>query len=289
MAVGTTNFPTSLDTVTELIRVANLAESTIGTGGVDASATTIPVTNTASAPADGVAWCGTEAISYTGKTGTTLTGCVRGFDGTTAATHAAGDAILFDAPSSAHHEVLVNSIIAIETLLGAQGQNIHKPLYARHLTANGSATATTISPFFATNPGIPLVSGEAYELVTYLNFLKNTAGTLTWTLTFSAAPTWCNASLDTDVAAGAALGAAQTATAPLRSNIVGATGAAVAFGATASITAATYHEHRIIARFVAGSNSNVRINVTNSAGTVTPIRGSRYELYRLVDIGTTVA
>lgn len=125
MAVGTTNFPTSLDTATELIQVANAASSTIGVGGVTNVATTIPVTDTTTFPANGVVWCGTEAISYTAKTGTTLTGAVRGFDGTTAASHAAGDPIYGDIITSAHHEALRGAIIALETDFGKRGDRWH--------------------------------------------------------------------------------------------------------------------------------------------------------------------
>lgn len=124
MAVGATNYPGTVDTATELIRVENNVSSTIGAGGVTNVATTVPVTDTTGWPADGVAYCGTEAISYTGKTGTSLTGCVRGFDGTTAASHAAGDAIYADIITSAHHEALRGAIIAIETLLGPNAADL---------------------------------------------------------------------------------------------------------------------------------------------------------------------
>lgn len=60
--------------------------------GISAAVTTIPYgTVTGTIPSSGLVYCGTEQISYTGKTGTTsgnLTGCVRGVNGTTAATHA---------------------------------------------------------------------------------------------------------------------------------------------------------------------------------------------------------
>lgn len=118
MAVGATNYPAALDDATSLIRVVNIASSTIGAGGVTNVATTVPVTDTTTFASDGVAWCGTEAISYTGKTGTTLTGCVRGFDSTTAASHAAGDPIYGDIITSAHHEALRSAVIALETALG---------------------------------------------------------------------------------------------------------------------------------------------------------------------------
>ena len=125
MPIGATNYPTALDDATSLIRVVNRASSTIGAGGVDSTAPTIPVTDAATFAADGVVWSGTEAISYTGKTGTSLTGCTRGFDGTTAAAHAAGDPIYGDPVIAARFDVLQDAIIAIETLLGANGTNLY--------------------------------------------------------------------------------------------------------------------------------------------------------------------
>lgn len=118
MTVGATSYPTSVDDATSLIRVVNLASSTIDTGGVNSSATTIPVVSTALAPSDGIAWCGLEAIAYTGKTATSLTGCTRHVDNTATESHAAGDPILFDAIIAARFTVLQNAIINLETAVG---------------------------------------------------------------------------------------------------------------------------------------------------------------------------
>lgn len=68
--------------------------------GINDSVTTIPVTNTTRFPATdssadpAEAFIGLEKISWTGKTTTTLTGVTRGIDGTDAASHSHGDAIL---------------------------------------------------------------------------------------------------------------------------------------------------------------------------------------------------
>jgi hypothetical protein len=121
--VGTTNYPAALDDADSLIRAVNVASSTIGVGGVDSTSATIPVTDTSTFASSGIAWCGTEEISYTGKTGTSLTGCSRHFDGTTAASHAAGDPIYGDPATAARFTVLQNALIAVETLLGAGGVN----------------------------------------------------------------------------------------------------------------------------------------------------------------------
>jgi hypothetical protein len=56
-------------------------------GAIDNSQTTITVDSTAEFPTSGRLDIDTELITYTGKTATDFTGCVRGVNGTTAATH----------------------------------------------------------------------------------------------------------------------------------------------------------------------------------------------------------
>ena len=83
--IGVTNFPASLDTATELIRAANDSRGVMATGGATNSATTINITSVpSSAPADGIAVIVSatddtvrEIVSYTGNTGTSITGCTR--------------------------------------------------------------------------------------------------------------------------------------------------------------------------------------------------------------------
>ena len=59
-------------------------------GGIDAVVTTIPIDTAVGGglPAAGMGYCGTEQISWTANSGTSLTGVTRGIGGTTAATHA---------------------------------------------------------------------------------------------------------------------------------------------------------------------------------------------------------
>jgi hypothetical protein len=56
-------------------------------GGINNTDVTITVVSTTSFPTAGTIDIGTELITYTGKTPTTFTGCVRGTNGTTAASH----------------------------------------------------------------------------------------------------------------------------------------------------------------------------------------------------------
>jgi hypothetical protein len=59
-------------------------------GGINNSVTTITVVSTSTFTASGAIWINGEYITYSGKTATDFTGCVRGADGTTAASHLTG-------------------------------------------------------------------------------------------------------------------------------------------------------------------------------------------------------
>ena len=67
--------------------------STTLSAGINAAVTTIPLTAITGFPTAGTLTIGTEDITYTGISTLNLTGCVRGVNGTTAATHNTGDAV----------------------------------------------------------------------------------------------------------------------------------------------------------------------------------------------------
>lgn len=73
---------------------------------ITASDTTIPVLTTTAYPASGTVLIESERISYTGKTTSTLTGCTRGVNATTAATHSAYTPLTFSTVNQVlYHEV----------------------------------------------------------------------------------------------------------------------------------------------------------------------------------------
>ena len=65
----------------------NTSLSTLLNGAINSSVTTVTVDSTADFESIGTITVGAENISYTGKTSTTFTGCTRGADSTTAASH----------------------------------------------------------------------------------------------------------------------------------------------------------------------------------------------------------
>ena len=64
------------------------------TAGINASVTTVPVAAVAGMPTAGTIIINSEEITYSGISTLDLTGCVRGVNGTTAATHSSSDAVL---------------------------------------------------------------------------------------------------------------------------------------------------------------------------------------------------
>ena len=101
--IGATNYPSALDTATELLRALDDAATEL-TAPVGPSDTTLPVASTARFPAGGVVSVGGERVTYAGKTATSFTGCGRGAfqadGGSAAAFHVAGAKSVLVAPSA---------------------------------------------------------------------------------------------------------------------------------------------------------------------------------------------
>lgn len=109
------NFPASIDTDTSLYLAVNNTATTV-TSPVGAGDTTINVASTAAFPATGFFTLDLEAISYTGKTATSFTGCGRGADGTSATSHITGT-VAFHQVMAAHHNQLKDATIAVQQYL----------------------------------------------------------------------------------------------------------------------------------------------------------------------------
>lgn len=186
MAVGTTAFPTSLDTAVELVEIKNNASSTLS-GNVLIGDTTIGVVDIGEFPTTGY---GTivddlttptkvEIISWTGKSGSNLTGCTRGTQGTSAAAFSSGNYIEVR-PTAGHHEALRGAVIAIETKLGTGSTiavNKLEALTASRLMvtdASGFASAASVT---ATEAGY--LSGVTSAIQTQLGNKQGLDVTLT--------------------------------------------------------------------------------------------------------------
>lgn len=66
---------------------------------INSSVTILPIVNAASYANEGVVTIDSEKILYTGKTSNSLTGCTRGYDGTTAASHIQYSTVSYSVPN----------------------------------------------------------------------------------------------------------------------------------------------------------------------------------------------
>lgn len=155
-----------------------------------------------------------------------------------------------------------------------------------HLAGNGSAIGATIADYFGANSSLPTVTNGIYELDFYCHFLKSTAGTVTWTIT--------NTQTYTNIVAwwrGTVITGMATTGAVSEAGIVTTTTAAAALPVTGTLSNATNHFYHIHAIAECGTAGNIRLRATESAGTITPLRGSYYTARRLgsSSVGTFVA
>lgn len=152
------------------------------------------------------------------------------------------------------------------------------PDYFR-MTANGSAIGPSIADFFASG-GTTISAGAFYEFEFDINFLKTTAGTVTFTLTTSVAPANLQASYW-----GSAVGGIATVGTAQYAGVVSSTSTATALPVTGTLTTAVNHSYYIKGVVDAGaSNGTFKLQITSSAGTVTPLRGSFFKIKRIPNV-----
>lgn len=145
-------------------------------------------------------------------------------------------------------------------------------------TTDATAFGPAIANFFGTTSGASLDTSTFYEVEYNLYFTKTTAGTVTFTLTFSNAPINCDANY-----VGTPVGGVGTVGTPQTAALVKSTAAASALPVTGSLTTAVNHQYTVKAIFQANATTGGTLNlqITSSAGTVTPLTGSYYKITRL--------
>lgn len=174
------NYPTSVSTNANLYIAVNGLQTTLA-APITNSVTTIPLTSTSGFPTTGLVTIeNNEVVSYTGVSGSNLTGCTRGADGTTALAHSTGVTVGLTVVA-AHHNLLKDEIIAIETALGINLANVFP---ATPTTGTGNVvlqtSPTLITPNLGTPSAIILTNGTGLPLTTgVLGILPNANTTAT--------------------------------------------------------------------------------------------------------------
>ena len=147
------------------------------------------------------------------------------------------------------------------------------------LTANGANIGTTIANYFGATSSINLAANSVYEIEMFAYLQKTTAGTLTWRLNASSAPTLITALHRAGPVTGIAAGAPTTL-------YTGARGATTAsFGASGSISNNAFMAYEFKVTVITNLDTNFNLQLNNSAGTATPQAGSFYTVRQIA--GTT--
>lgn len=146
------------------------------------------------------------------------------------------------------------------------------------LTAAGT-TISTIANYFGATSNISLVASGFYEIDIYAYFLNTTSGTVVWTLTNSAAPTSQNIYYEMSPITGI-VAPPGTAT-MLVGQIMNDATAAKALTATGNLTDAVNHFMHMKIWLQNGTGTNLKIQATKSAGSITPGVGSYWKCRRL--------
>jgi hypothetical protein len=144
---------------------------------INDSVTILPIINSASYANEGVVTIDFEKIYYTGKTSTSLTGCTRGYDGTTATSHIQYSTVTYYVPNQVmNHENgnddrSTNDIVPIEAYIETSDFDIgdgHNFGYVWRilpdLTFNGSNSATpsvTLQVKARQNSGTAYAQGDS--------------------------------------------------------------------------------------------------------------------------------
>jgi microcystin-dependent protein len=163
-------WPTSVATDSSLYICVNILQTTLNTAA-GAADTSIVLASASRFPGFGVVLIDSEIIQYSGISGNTLTGCIRGFDGTTANTHAFGAVVAY-ALVADHLNILKNEIEAIETYLSNNLGLNAQPLVNGH-RALASSAAGKITEQLTTDTELGYVHGVTSALQIQLNTLTS--------------------------------------------------------------------------------------------------------------------
>lgn len=170
------NWPSSLSSNTNLYVAVNSTRTTLA-GAINNAVTTITLASTTGLPAVGAVTIDTEVVFYTSIAGAQLLGCIRGADGTTAASHSSGVQVAATVVA-VHHNSIKDEIIALETDLHTRigygssaltlgvdlGMNGHK---MTGVSSSGSLSAPDIAGSTHPNNGISFeVGGNCVSIIT---------------------------------------------------------------------------------------------------------------------------
>ena len=187
-------------------------------------------------------------------------------------------------------EVEYDGAFLYQTLNSTSGRASIPPVYTFRRTTNGAAIGAAIADFFTTPSSLSLEASSAYSISCFAYFTKTTAGTATWTQTFTNAPTIVDGVHYVTPVTGmvAATSASYT---QIQQYFYEQGSATFAWNPSGTnLTTAVNHFYRLNMTVVTNAATNWRLRLTQSAGTATPLAGSFYTIEKIsISTGTFAA
>jgi hypothetical protein len=155
------------------------------------------------------------------------------------------------------------------------------PVYTFRRTTNGAAIGNAIADFFTTPSSLSLEASSVYKITCFAYFLKTTAGNATWTQLFSSAPTIVEGHHRVTPVTG--MTAATSASYTLIEQYFYEQGSATfAWQPSATnLTTAVNHFYVLEITVLTNAATNWRLQLTQGAGTATPLAGSHYRIEKI--------
>jgi len=245
---------------------------TVGVGGT-ANVATFTASNLTLGTGSGGNITGANVIS-----GTTIQGFIQPTTGTTTtAPIVLTPGTLLSTPVVGAIEMDGAAIYATENTTSGRGEM--GVFHQYRLTTDSSAFGPGITDFFPATSSIQLEASSIYEIDAQVWFLKTTAGTATWTWTNSSAVQMIKSYYVGTAVTG--FTTTITTTAPIGGIAAQQTSTALAHAATASMTAATNQHFHFKVHVWTNAATNLRLRLTQSAGTATPRAGSYYAVRKI--------
>ena len=122
-------YPDEISADSDLLIAANRSSTTLATD-LSIDATEIDVLSTETFPSVGAITIEDERIKYESKTATKFLSCVRGYDSSVQSSHLAGSAVKGNI-IAAHHNLLKDEVVAIETELGTDPSGTYDTVAGR--------------------------------------------------------------------------------------------------------------------------------------------------------------
>ena len=167
-----------------------------------------------------------------------------------------------------------NYYITPNTTTGRAGMD---GTWTYRMTGTGTTTVqATIADYFPATSSINLEASSVYEIEMFCYFTKTTAGTVTWTMAASSAPTLMTGWYQSNPVASVVTAGATT------NGWAGGQGAATAaFAASGSLATGVNHAFHFKITIITSAATNFRMRITSNTGTTTHLAGSWYSVNKV--------